>query len=370
MFTRGGSDAAHAALDRSHYIAEKRGGALDQVKVLGPLTMFHLRTGDLRKALHCARRCSSVAATADDVLARLLARSVLGISLHLSGDLRSARAELEATLPDRSRPQPTTTIYLGFEGRSLAGAILARNLWLQGHPAQAVERARHTIEEAEGMEHSLTLSIALIWAISVFLWTGDLDSVEQDLDWLISRSESHSLTPYLAVGRGFRAELAIRRGDAKAGVDELQACLERLHQMPYELVTTPLNVSLVGGLAALGRCAEGMALLDDTIRQVEKNGNALYMPELLRTKAGLLLSMPEPRIDAALTCLKQSLRLSRRQGARAWELRAAKDLAALLAAQDRPDRARALLQPVFEQFDEGLHTADLVAAKNLLSSLG
>ena len=64
------------------------------------------------------------------------------------------------------------------------------------------------------MDHSLTLSIALIWAISVFLWTGDLESAEEHIDRLISQSESHSLAPYLAVGRGFRAELAIRRGDA------------------------------------------------------------------------------------------------------------------------------------------------------------
>jgi tetratricopeptide (TPR) repeat protein len=220
------------------------------------------------------------------------------------------------------------------------------------------------------MEHSLTLSIALIWAISVFLWTGDFDSVEEDLDWLVSRSESHSLAPYLVVGRGFRAELAIRRGDAKRGVEELRACLEKLHGMPYELLTTPLNISLVGGLAALGRYAEGMALLDETMREVEKNGDALYMPELLRTRAGLLLSQPEPRVDAAETCFRQSLRLSRRQGARAWELRTAKDLATWLAGQDRRERARTLLQPVFDQFDEGLDTADLMAAKRLLSALG
>ncbi len=53
------------------------------------------------------------------------------------------------------------------------------------------------------MDHSLTLSIALIWAISVFLWTGDLESAEEHVDWLISRAESHSLAPYFAVGRGF-----------------------------------------------------------------------------------------------------------------------------------------------------------------------
>ena len=66
----------------------------------------------------------------------------------------------------------------------------------------------------------------------------------------------------------------------------------------------------------------------------------------------------------------QALERSRRQGARAWELRTATDLAALFDSQGRPERGRALLQPVFEQFLEGLDTSDLKAAERLLATLG
>jgi len=93
------------------------------------------------------------------------------------------------------------------------------------------------------------------------------------------------------------------------------------------------------------------------------------MPELLRVKAGLLASMPQPSAGDAEKYLMQSLELSRRQGARAWELRTATDLAALLASQRRSESARALLRPVFEQFVEGADTADLKAAERLLATL-
>ncbi len=220
------------------------------------------------------------------------------------------------------------------------------------------------------MDHPVTLAIALHWAVSVFLWTGDLRSAEEHIDWFISHAESHSLAPYLAVGRGLKGELAIRRGDAEGGVESLQGCLEELHAARYELLTTAFNISLVRGLAAIGRFAEGITLIDETIRLVETNGDLSYMPELLRVKGSLLLSMPQPGVDDAETCFMQSLELSRRQGARAWELRTAIDLATLLADQGRPERARALLQPVFEQFDEGSDTADLKAAERLLATLG
>jgi predicted ATPase len=65
----------------------------------------------------------------------------------------------------------------------------------------------------------------------------------------------------------------------------------------------------------------------------------------------------------------QSLELSRRQAARAWELRTAVDLAARLTARGRTESARSLLQPVFEQFAEGHDTADLKVARRLLTSL-
>jgi hypothetical protein len=42
----------------------------------------------------------------------------------------------------------------------------------------------------------------------------------------------------------------------------------------------------------------------------------------------------------------------------------------LLAAQGRPENARALLQPVYDQYVEGFDTADLKAAERLLATLG
>ena len=68
------------------------------------------------------------------------------------------------------------------------------------------------------MDHSLTLAIALLWAIIVFIWAGDLQSAEAHIEQLIALSEPHSLAPYVFVGRGFKGVLAIRRGDAVSGV--------------------------------------------------------------------------------------------------------------------------------------------------------
>ena len=369
MFTRGTGDGARLALNRSLALAEERGDALMQLQLSSILHMFHCRVGDHNEALFDARRSAAVAGSLADPAAVALAHSLLAISLHLAGDLTAARAAAEAALRHRPGAVPSHTSYLGFEGHNLAGSGLARTLWLQGYPAQAAAGARETVKGAAATDHPVTLSIALIWAVSVFLWVGDLESAEEYADWLLARAESQSLEPYLAVGRGFKADLAIRRGDAKGGVEILQASLEGLRAARYALLATPFNISLAHGLALIGRSDDAIRLIDETIGQVEANGDLCYMPELLRVKGGLLLALPQPREGDAEACFHQSLDWSRRQGARGWELRAAVDLAALLADQGRVERAGALLRPVFGQFAEGFETADLVAAHRLLTTL-
>ncbi len=66
---------------------------------------------------------------------------------------------------------------------------------------------------------------------------------------------------------------------------------------------------------------------------------------------------------------QQSIEWSRRQGARAWELRAATDLAGLWMSQSKRDAARELLQPLLRTFEEGHDTADVKAAERLLEAL-
>jgi len=370
MFTRGHTEVARAAFARGLEIAEQRGDLRDQMLLFGPLHMFHFRIGDFRGSLQYAERSAAVARTGEDPAAVALAHCLTGMTLHCMGNLNAARAELEATLRHAPGAQRTQTIYLGFDYYIWAGIALARTLWMQGYPTQAVERLRQTVSDAERLDHPVTLTLVLHWAAALFLWTGDLLSAEKHLDWFISRAETHSMGPYLAVGVGIKGELAIRRGDAKRGVEEIQACLDKLHAARYELITTSLNIALVRGLTAMGRFAEGITLIDETVRLVETNGDLAFMPESLRVKGCLLLSMPNPDQDGAQSCLADSLELSRRQGARGWELRTAIDSALLLDAQGRRERARALLRPVFDQFVEGHETADLKAAERLLSTWG
>jgi predicted ATPase/DNA-binding winged helix-turn-helix (wHTH) protein len=370
IFTRGESEVARIAVRRGLHIADERGDTVDQVQLLGLLHMFHHRIGDFKAALSYARRSSSVSETIGDPSGIAAAHCILGVTLHHMGDLSDACVELEGARKHGPNSQRTSRIYLGFDHHNWAGGTLARNIWLQGRPDQAVQLAHQTVKEAASMGRPLTLSIALNCAVTVFLWCGNLESAEEHTNWLISHAESHSLATFLAVARGFKGELAIRRGDTEDGVESLQRCLRELDAARYKLLASSFSISLAEGFAATGRLTQGEALVGERIELDQADQALSYVPELLRLKGSLLLSRQQPRTADAELCFARSLELSRRQGARAWQLRTATDLAALYASQAQSGRGRALLEPVLGQFTEGFDTADLKAAERLFATLG
>jgi hypothetical protein len=328
-----------------------------------------VRKGDFKTSLHYAEMSRAVETTSTNVAVMALANSILGRARQFVGEHGASRVELEKSFQYWSRSPENSEVYLGFDHHALVGVGLARNLWMQGYPDQAKERIEQTVGDAERKGHPASLGLALSWAPGVFLWMGDSQSALEHVDWLLSHAETYSLGPYLAVGGSCKGAVAIARGEAEIGVENLRRGLARLHAVRYEMINSGFKLALAQGLMAIGKFAEGLALVDETIRLVQVNGDLLYMPEALRVRGCLLLAAPQRRIRDAEHCFLQSLDWSRRQGARSWELRTATDLATLWSADGQGRRAQAVLRPVFEQFTEGFDTADVKAAQQLLATL-
>ena len=193
MFTRGNSEEARAALHRVFTIAEERNDAPYQLQLLNMLHLFHGRAADFNGALQYAERSAAVAKRIAVPTAMALAHSLVGSSLHRTGDLAGARRELEKALQDRPSARQTGTVYLDFEHYNYAEIALARTLWLQGYPNQALERVHEGVANAASIGHPVPLSRALVWGLAVFIWAGDLESADEHASRLISLAELHDL---------------------------------------------------------------------------------------------------------------------------------------------------------------------------------
>ncbi|GGP26852.1 transcriptional regulator [Silvimonas amylolytica] len=369
MFTRGNTDDVRVALAKSLELAQALGDAPSQVQLLGALQIFDERVGNFKASLCEAERSMTVATHSADPATIATANAIMGLCHHLVGDQIKARALLEAALAAPAQPKRLSTIYIGFDHRNRASIALARTLWLRGHANLALQTAQRTVEDASKLDHPVTLCIALIWAVSVYVWVGDLARAEADIDRFIACAQAHSLGPYLAVGRGVKGELAIRKGvHLEQGIEAIRNCLAELHESRYELLTTGFCLALAEGLGAAGKIGEALELVDHTIAEVKANGDLYFLPELLRVKARALRHAERDDAAQAQACLVESLALSQRQGALSWTLRAATDLARMWASTRRQE-ARDLLAATLARFEAGFETADLIAASALLQQL-
>jgi predicted ATPase len=126
---------------------------------------------------------------------------------------------------------------------------------------------------------------------------------------------------------------------------------------------------LASGLGKVGRCEEGLQVLEEGFASVAKTGEQLHSPWLHRVKGELLLAQNPSDVAEAEQCFRTAIEIARRQSARMAELRATTSLAQLLAKQGKRDEARTMLADIYNWFTEGFDTGDLKEAKALLDQL-
>lgn len=346
MFTRGNSEAAGDALGRALEIATALDDKWNQLRLLGRLHIFHERIGEYTAALRYAEQAVEVAEIIAMPEAIGVAYSLSGISHHLAGDQKRARRDLELSLSKSPASARSRTIHYGFDHRNRSGIALARTLWLCGHADQAGRLARDVVREAAGLDHSVTHCIALIWSLSISLWMEDFAAAEEDLATFTQCAEVNALGPYIIAAAGLRGELEIQRGRTGDALGAVEESLSRLRAARYELLTTPFSIALVKGLLLDSRLDEARDLVATTLANCDANGERFAVPELLRLKAEVV-RLSEGASDASIALLEDALTLSRAQGARAWELKVATDLAKALAAEQKMEEATALLEAVW-----------------------
>jgi len=364
--------AAHdsgAAWTNALAIADRLDDTEYQLRALWGLWLFHVNSGQHRIPLELAERFLALAAKRPGTNDPLLGQRMIGVSLYLRGDLSGARDHLDRVLDEYvATDDRSHTLRFQFDLPVSARVFIAWILWLQGLPDQAVRAAEEVIEDAQAADHALTICYALAFAACpIALLTGDLAAADRHVSMLADLSTRYALTLWGALGRAYRGLLLAMRGDVAAGSALLRAGLD-------EAGSAGLAVRLIAFLNLTNGSSHRAQLVASQLEVVEEAiGRSIAVEEhwaiaeLLRVKGELLLVDDAPGAEKlAEDHFQQALDWSRRQGALAWELRAATSLARLWRSQGRLEDAAATLKPVYDRFAEGFDTADLIAAKRLL----
>jgi predicted ATPase len=370
--TKGPMRETGEAWARALAIAESLQDTEYQLRALWGLWSYRMTSAEYRVALAFAQRFRRLAAKQPDPADRLIADRMIGTVLRYMGDLINARRHIEHMLSRYvDPPHRPHTIRFVWDQRVAGEMILALILWLQGFPDQAMRAAQRTIESARARDHTISLCYALSTAACpVALWVGDLAAAERYISMLLDHSAKLATAVWQAGGRCLHGALLLKRGRVDMGLRLLRSALDELRETgSVPRYSTFLGV-LAEGLAAAGQVAAGRVAVNEALARSESNAERWCVAEPLRVKGELVLLENAPdAVAAAEDHFRQALDWARRQGALSWELRAATSLARMWCGQGRSKEARTLLGPVYDRFIEGFETADLKAAKALLSDL-
>jgi tetratricopeptide (TPR) repeat protein len=370
MYSRGAVSEVGAIGTKALEIAESLDDVEYQLRSIWGLWSFHISTGQHRVALSLAQRFHALAAKRSGPNDRLIGERMIGGSQYYLGDLPGARRHLERVLVrDAALVQRWQFVRFQVDPRADARAYLARVLWLQGLPDQAMRSAESSLEDVRATNHATSLGNALaVAACPIALWAGDLAAAEHYVEMLLDHSARHGLGRWRAFGRCYQGLLVIQRGDANAGLRLLRATFAEPATAGSAARLFAFLISAASRHAGL--IVDGLPAIEEAIVRSELTEERWLNAELLRVKGELLLSRGAPdAMAAAEDHFRQALDWAAQQGALSWELRAATSLARLWRDQAREKEARDLLAPVYDRFTEGFATADLRAAKSLIEEM-
>jgi predicted ATPase/DNA-binding winged helix-turn-helix (wHTH) protein len=367
-YIREADEAWETAVKLAHHVDETN----HLLPILWGQWRFLIGNGETRAALAQAERFCRVAADASDPADIFVGDLMVGISQHYLGSQTAARCQINRTLDGYRDPVPAShTIRFLFDQSEQARAYLARVVWLQGFPDQAMRIARNIAENAPALNHPPTACQVLASAACpIALLVGDLVAAEDFLSILFNCLGRQALGLWGVWGRCVEGMLLIKRRDFVNGLQQLQAGIDELRDTGFTKPYTLFLGAMADGLAGAGRVAEGLASINEVLARASRNEELWCFAELLRIKGSLVLDEGAPSATAvAEDHFLEALDLARQQGALSWELRSATSLARLWRDQGRHEAARALLAPVYDRFTEGFATSDLRAAKVLIDEL-
>jgi predicted ATPase len=249
--------------------------------------------------------------------------------------------------------------------------------WVVGYPDQALALLQQGLALARALEHTLGLGIALSLAATLHLLRGEGRAGQERAEALLTLATTHELGALVAHGTLLRGWALALLGQYSEGLAQMRQTLAIWQATGQETGRLMYMALLAEQCGHAGQVEAGLYVLTETLASPYSRGQRLWESELYRVRgelllqAGVLTSETRRRAEdtEAEVCFQQALALARRQGARAFELRAVMGLSRLWQRQGKRQTAHQLLAEVYGGCTEGFDTADVRKAKVLLDEL-
>ena len=359
-----------AAFSRARALCERLGEAEPLVATLSGEFVYYFVRGDYPVMRRLADEARQVSERLPNPVVRLASHRLAGITAMHFGAFSEARSEFEAILglydASEHRSQPVHYVH---DPKVSALTYLAPVLWILGFPEQARRSSVAAFRCAAELDQAnLTAHVHNFAGAGLDELLGDVSAVRGHADSIIQLADRHNLGYWRLNGLILRGWAMVREGAAEPGIALMRQNASDRAALGVGWYQSRYLCMLAEAYARLGQAEPGLRAMAEAKDLVARNDEHLWEAELDRVEGALLKvqGASEPEIEA---CFARAVAVTRQQGAKSLELRAAGSLAGLWRDQGRHAEARDLLAPIYGWFTEGFDTADLIEAKELLDAL-
>jgi DNA-binding winged helix-turn-helix (wHTH) protein/tetratricopeptide (TPR) repeat protein len=357
-----------ASMARARELCHRLGDPPELSVAVWGLWVHDVIAGRLPCARELATQLSTMAGRApEDRLLAAAAHAASGFTDWLIGSLPEAQDRIEALL-EASTPELRRTFRrrFGLDPAVYGLSVLARVLWLRGHPEKARRRMSESLAMAEEAGDPRSRIYASLMAASLHRSLGEPREAQARAEECLALCEEHGVSQERGFAELYRARALAESSRLEEGMAVVREAAVRLRGL-FTNAASMLDV-LMDVLRKAGRLGEALAAAEEALEAIEGTGERFWEAETHRVKGELLLEIGGPSAPAAAeACFRRALEIAGRQGARSLELRAAMSLGRLLVEGGQREEARRTVEERYRWFTEGFDTPDLKRAAALLA---
>jgi class 3 adenylate cyclase len=242
-------------------------------------------------------------------------------------------------------------------------------LWLLGYPETALVEIDHAINAARETAHAPTLMFALAMTSFTQICCRNHARANSQIDECALLADEKSAPFWKAAAMAHRGWVMALTSNSAEAIQTISAGLTEYRSLGAKIWTISWLSQLALSHASLGKFDDAWRCTSEAISAVETTKERWWEPEVHRTAGEIALLSRGQDAAKAEAYFSRALVVASQQQAKSLELRAAMSLARLWRDQGKVQRARELLAPVYDWFNEGFDTRDLREAKALLHEL-
>jgi predicted ATPase len=359
-----------AAYRRARVLCERLGEAEPLVATLSGEFVYCFVRGDYPMMRRLTEEARQVSERLPNPVIRLASHRLAGITAMHFGAFPEARSEFEAILQlydaQQHRSQPVHYVH---DPQVSALTYLALVLWILGFPDQARRLSNAAFRCAAELDQAnLTAHVHNFAGAGLDELLDDVPGVQAHAEAIVELADRHSLGYWRVNGLILRGWAMVRQGATEAGIELMRQNAADRAALGVSWYQARYLCMLAAAYAQVGQAEPGLRVVAEAKDLVARNDEHMWEGELDRLE-GELKAAQGGSTSEIEACFARAIAITRTQGAKSLELRAASSLAGLRCDQGRRHDARALLAPVLSWFTEGFETTDLRATKALLDQL-